>query len=152
MTPYLHCRYHLSDVVSNCLILQTAVHTLDTDVDPLKSFWLMNSFFLIVSFYTCSDIKIHSFVNISHKNMTFSTLSYYLHVLLLLQHLSEDCIFLFRCSLLQKINSFFYHIFAPLYFFPSYISSLMAYFLVGFLSAYEVLYGTFYSTSVVFLA
>ena len=45
----------------------------------------MNSFSLIVSFFTCSDIKTHIFVNISHKNMTFSTLSYYLYVLLLLQ-------------------------------------------------------------------
>ena len=98
----------------------------------------MNSFSLIVSFYTCSDIQIHSFVNISHKNMTFSTLSYYLHALLLQQRLREDCIFLFCCSLLQKKNSFFYHIFALLYFYPSYIYSLMAFFLVGFLSAYEV--------------
>ena len=102
--------------------------------------------------YTCSDTQTHSFVNISHKNMTFSTLSYYLHVLLLLQHLKEDCIFLICCSLLQKKNSFFYHIFASLYYFPSYISSLMAFFLVGFLTAYEVLYDTFYSTLVVFLA
>ena len=112
----------------------------------------MNSFSLIVSFYTCSDIQIHSFVNISHKNMTFSTLSYYLHVLLLLQRLREDCIFLFCCSLLQKKNSFFYHIFVLLYLYPSYIYSLMVFFLVGFLSAYEVLYGTIYSTLVVFLA
>ena len=66
----------------------------------------MNSFSLIVSFYTCSDIQIHSFLNISHKNMTFPTLSYYLHVLLLLQHLREVCIFLFCCSLLQKKKIF----------------------------------------------
>ena len=112
----------------------------------------MNSFSLIVSFYTCSDIKTHSFVNISHKNMTFFTLSYYLYVLLLLQHLREDCIFLFCHYLLQKKYYTFYHIFALLYFFPSYFSFLMAFFLVGFQSAYEVLYGTFYSTLVVFLA
>ena len=102
----------------------------------------MNSFSLIESFYTCSDTQTHSFVNIYHKNMKFSTLSYYLHLLLLLQHLREDCICLLCCSLLQKKKSFFYHIFALLCFFPSYISSLMTFFLVGFLSAYEVLYGT----------
>ena len=101
----------------------------------------MISFSLILSFYTFSDIKPHSLVNISNKNMTFSTLSYYLHVLLLLQHLRGLHFFLFCHSLLQKKNLFFYHIFALLYFFPSYISSLMAFFLVGFLSAYKVLYG-----------
>ena len=117
-----------------------------------KRFGEWTTFTWFYPLYICSDIQTHSFVNIYHKNMTISTLSYYLHVILLLQHLSEDCIFLFCCSLLQKENSFFYHICAPLYFFPSYISFLMTFFLVGFLSAYEVLYDTFYSTLVAFLA
>ena len=107
----------------------------------------MSGLFSIICCTPCD-----SFVNIYHKNMTIFTLSYYMHVLLLLQHLRKDCIFLFCRSLLEKKNSFFYHLFATLYFFPSYISFIMTFFLVGFLSAYEVLYGTFYSTLVVFLA
>ena len=99
----------------------------------------------------CSDIQTHSCVNISHKNVIFdsvllfvctsfvATLEERLHVLVLLFSFEEE-------------NSYFYHIFALLYFFPSYISFLRTLFRVVFLSAYEVLYGTFYSTLVAFLA
>ena len=74
----------------------------------------MNSFSLIVPFYTCSNIQTHSFVNISHKNMTFfysllfactsfaATLERELHFLVLLLSFAEEKFFLLShlCSII----------------------------------------------------
>ena len=74
----------------------------------------MNSFSLIVSFYTCSDIKTHSFVIISHKkydifySLLFACISFAatlergLHFLVLLFSFAEEKIFLLShlCSII----------------------------------------------------
>ena len=71
----------------------------------------MNSFSLVVSFYTCSDIQIHSFVNISHKKydifysvLLFTCTSFErgLHFLVLLFSFAEEKFFLLShlCSII----------------------------------------------------